>query len=302
MTNTLDVIGLGQSSLDQVARIPKFPPYSGKLAMRTWSEHPGGQIATAVLCCACLDLRTGFIGSVGDDDAGKRSLEPLRKSGVDLSGVVVRPGAPSQRAMILVDESSGERTVLWHRAPELTLVPGDLPEALLDQARLLILDAGDADAALWAAERMRAAGGIVVLDADTPHPGVEPLLAAADYPIVPESFARAYFATPDLHAALRGLASGGARMPVITRGALGACALYEGRVLEAPAFDVPVADTTGAGDVFHGAFAWGLLQGLKPEELLRTANAAAGMSCRFEGAQGGLPSLAGPSAVPERRR
>ncbi|MAE97325.1 MAG: ribokinase [Deltaproteobacteria bacterium] len=287
----IDVLGIGQGSLDQVARLPAFPAFAGKAAMRSWHEHPGGQIATAVLACARLGLRTAFVGSVGEDDAGRRTLAPLRAAGVDVSGVVVRAGVRSQGAMILVDETSGERTVLWYRAPELTLRPADLAESALEGAGVVLLDAGDPELAIWVAERARVHRRPVVLDADTPSPEATALLGRVDFPIVPEAFACATHGTTDPAEALRAMAKGGASFPVITRGVQGALAWHEGRMLEAPAFAVPVRDTTGAGDVFHGAFAWGLLRGLDGETLLRVANAAAGMNCRVAGAQGGLPTL-----------
>jgi len=126
MSEVHDVLGIGQVSLDQVARLPHFPPFAGKVAMRSWSEHPGGQIATAVLTCARLGLRTAFVTSVGDDAAGQACLAPLAEAGVDVSGACVRPGVRSQGAMILVDERSGERTVLWHRERALQLTTAEV--------------------------------------------------------------------------------------------------------------------------------------------------------------------------------
>ncbi len=290
MTPDLDVVGLGQCSLDQVARLPHVPPFAGKVEMLSWSEHAGGQIATAVLTCARLGLRTSFVTSVGDDRAGEACLAPLAREGVAIDGIKICPGVRSQGAMILVDEGSGERTVLWHREPGLRMVPGDVPTEVLDRARLLLLDAGDPELAAWAAGRMRAAGRPTVLDADTPGPAVRRLLGEVDHPIVPEAFARETFGTDRLDEALAAMVKAGARGPVITRGPAGAVALLDGERIEAPAFAVPVVDTTGAGDVFHGAFAWGLLQGFPPQGLLRLANAAAGMSCGARGAQGGLPT------------
>lgn len=287
----LDVLGIGQGSLDQVARLAAFPAFGRKAAMRSWHEHPGGQIATAVLTCARLGLRTAFAGSVGDDEAGRAILAPLRAEGVDVSAVVVREGVRSQGAMILVDETSGERTVLWHRARELALRPSDLDEATLAGAGVVLLDAGDPQLATWVADRARVHGRPVVLDADTPSPEATALLGRVAFPIVPESFACATHGTADPEEALRAMAKAGAHFPVVTRGVQGALAWHEGRVLEVPAFAVPVRDTTGAGDVFHGAFAWGLLRGLGGEALLRVANAAASMNCRSPGAQGGLPTL-----------
>ncbi len=283
----VDVLGLGEISLDQVARVPRFPAFATKTAMSSWREHPGGQMATAVLTSARLGAQARLLGSIGDDDAGRRALVPLRAAGVALDGVRVRSGVRSRCAMILVDENSGERTVLWHRPAALSLVRGEVEAGEIEQSRLLMVDASDLERSVWAADCARHTGIPVVVDVDTLEPDPSALLAKADFPIVPEALAAA-LGGPDR--ALTDLAARGARLPVVTRGAEGAVALWRESVLAAAAFPVEALDTTGAGDVFHGAFAWALLEGQGPEELLRTANAAAGMSCRAHGAQGGLPS------------
>ncbi|MCP5058239.1 MAG: hypothetical protein GY937_16160 [bacterium] len=284
----LDVLGLGEISLDQVARLPRFPGWASKMAMSSWEEHPGGQMATALLTCARLGLRTRLLGSVGEDDAGRRALEPLRKAGVALDGVRVRPGVRSRGAMILVDETSGERTVLWHRVAELAVSADEVVPEEIQATRLLMVDASDLERSVWAACQARSSGLPVVVDVDSMDPDPSALLGVAAFPIVPESFANAL---GGVDAALADLTRRGALLPVVTRGERGAVGLWKGQRLEAPARAVQVIDTTGAGDVFHGAFAWGLLAGHGPDRLLQVANAAAGMSCRANGAQGGIPSL-----------
>jgi sugar/nucleoside kinase (ribokinase family) len=128
----------------------------------------------------------------------------------------------------------------------------------------------------------------VVLDADTPTPGIDALLDAVDFPVVSREFAIGRFGSPE--AAVRALAEHGARLPVVTLGVGGALALWRGQALASPAFAVDTRDTTGAGDVFHAAFTAALLDGRDARGLLRFANAAAALACRGFGAQGGLPS------------
>ncbi len=282
-----DVVGLGQCSLDHVLEVDGPPPFGGKERARDYARLPGGQIATALLACSRLGLRTAFVSAVGDDVAAPEVLDPLRAAGVDLSGVVVRPGATSQLAVIFVDRKSGERTVLWHRDPRLALEPSSLDLERFAEARAVLLDGGDIELSTAAAEAARAAGRPVVLDADTPAPGIDALLRAVDFPVVSREFAIGRFGSPE--AAVRALAEQGARLPVVTLGVRGALAWWEGECLASPAFAVQARDTTGAGDVFHAAFTVGLLDGLDARALLRFANAAAALSCRGFGAQGGLP-------------
>lgn len=288
----IDVVGIGQSALDHVCLVDGLPGFAGKERIERYERMPGGQVATALLACARLGLRTAFVGAVGDDEAGGVVLAPLRAAGVDLRDVAIVEGAPTQLAVILVDRTSGERTVLWHRDPRLALQPGRLTRERIVRARALHLDGGDPEAGAWAAKVAREAGMAVVLDADTAVPGTAELLAQVDFPIVSQSFARSYFGSDDVREALRGLCALGARMAVVTLGEIGALARVGDRWIASPAYRVEARDTTGAGDVFHAAFVWALLEGASPETVLRTANAAAGMNCRALGAQGGLPSRA----------
>jgi sugar/nucleoside kinase (ribokinase family) len=284
----VDVVGLGQSSLDHVCLVDGLPRFAGKEPILAYRQSPGGQVATAMLACRRLGLRPAFVGSVGDDPAADLVLAPLAEAGVDVSGVVRVPGAPTQLAVILVDRESGERTVLWHRDARLSLVGVPLDRRLISQGRALHLDASDPSVALWAARVARDAGIPVILDADAGAPGIAELLHHVDFPIVSREFAEKHFGTHKVAEALRGLVEAGARLAVVTLGDRGALARAGARLIPSPAFLVEAKDTTGAGDVFHAAFTWGLLQGHDAETILRVANGAAAMNCRAIGAQGGL--------------
>lgn len=286
----LDVVGVGQSSIDHVGLVEGMPAFAGKEPMLAFERHPGGQIATAVLAATRLGLRTAFLGTVGDDESSLAVLAPLRAAGVDVEGVRVRTGTPTQLALILVDRETGERTVAWYRDPRLRLKPGDLRRESIERGRALLLDAGDPEAATWAAKVAREAGIAVVLDADTPQPGIDALLSQVDFPIVSREFALHHFG--GVRVALTSLLAAGARLAAVTLGARGALAATAEGELRAPSFAVEVRDTTGAGDAFHAGFVWGLLEGLPAARVLRVANATAALNCGALGAQGGLPTRA----------
>jgi sugar/nucleoside kinase (ribokinase family) len=134
----------------------------------------------------------------------------------------------------------------------------------------------------------------VLLDLDGPGPGVEELLGLVDFPIVSERFSEWISGGKSAADGLSELVARGARLAVVTLGPRGALSLGPGDAepLWSDAFAVEPRDTTGAGDVFHAAFAFGLLQGWGRRRVLRAANAAAALSCRAIGAQGGLPNRA----------
>lgn len=283
-------MGLGQASLDQVGIASPLPAAAGKARMDAWHECPGGQIATALLACRQLERSAAFIGSVGGDAAAERVLEPLREAGVDIANVRRIDGAQTQRAMIWIDRASGERTVFWHREAALTLRATDVPEPLVANAGVLLMDAGDPAASLAAAQIARAAGAAIVLDADGDSKELDTLLAAADFPVLSRDLAQARFGGAE--AAARALARAGARLAVVTLGAAGSLAVEGERTLRSPALAVAAIDTTGAGDAFHGAFCDALLSGHAAEAALAWSNAAAGLNCTGLGAQGALPDRA----------
>ena len=284
----IDVLGIGQTSGDRVCVLGRLPPPGGKAELSGYREGAGGQIATAALACARLGLRTAYVGAVGDDEAGKAALAPLRQAAVDVAGVVRRRATASRSAVVVVD-SHGERIVLAHREPGLRLRPADLERSRIEAARLLLLDAEDPEAATWAARIARGAGVPVVLDADRPAAGLQELLDNVDFPIVSRGFAETFSRDRWLSEGLRELAAG-ARLAAVTLGSEGCVARVGDRVIAWPAFAVEALDTTGAGDVFHAGFAWALLGGAGAEDALRTAGAAAAMACRSIGAQAGLPT------------
>ena len=289
-----DVLGIGQSSLDRVAFV-EGPPEGGEVREPVEAlELPGGQVATAILACARLGLRTAYAGAVGDDAAAATVLEPLRRAGVDVSGVRCVRGARTRRALIHVERKNGERHVHPRRDPRLVLAPDDVSAESVAAARAVHLDAEHPEASLRAARLARAAGAAVLLDLDRSGPGVEALLANADFPIVSQRFAEEISGDGRAAGGLARLVARGARLAVATLGPRGALAQGAGdpAPFESPGFRVEARDTTGAGDVFHAAFAYGLLEGWGAARVLETANAAAAMSCRALGAQGGLPDRA----------
>ena len=288
----LDLLGIGQCSIDHVCTVEGLPPIGGKEAMLAYEVLPGGQVATALLAGARLGLRGAFIGSAGTDGDADVVLAPLAAAGIDLTGVRRVPGAATRLATILVDRGSGERTVLWYRDPRLRLRLDDVPHERIARTRCVLLDGDDPEVSAYAARIAREAGVPVVVDVDALGPGVETLLGLADFPVVSRGLAEALGGAQGLRGGLARLAAGGARLAVATLGAHGCLARLGDRELASPAFAIAPRDTTGAGDVFHAAFVWGLLEGLEPDALLRAANAAAAISCRALGAQGGLPTRA----------
>ncbi|MFN0171009.1 MAG: carbohydrate kinase family protein [Bryobacteraceae bacterium] len=287
-----DVAGIGLNATDTLILVPRMPPYAGKAAFTEEMLSPGGQVATAMVACARLGMRVKYIGTVGDDERGRVQLASLREAGMDLSDVYVRRGCPNQTAYILIDRATGERTVFWRRDECLRLRPEEIqPEAILP-ARLLHIDGHDIDAVGKAARIARGAGIPVTVDVDTIYHGFERVLPSVDYLITSSEFPIQWTNEPDPFKALERMrAEYGMRMAAMTLGAHGALALTEDGFTYSPAYIVDCADTTGAGDVFHGAFCYSVLQNMTTREGLDLANAMAALNCTAIGARGGIAGL-----------
>jgi len=254
-------------------------------------ERPGGQIATAALGLARLGLRVAWAGAVGADAAADLALAPLRAAGVDLVDARRVAGGRTRRALVRVERSSGERWVHPERDPEVVLDASVVAHERIARSRALLVDAEDPEASMAAAAHARAAGVATVLDADRVAPGVERLLEHIDFPIVSRSLAET-LGDGSAREGLRMLATRAPRLAVVTLGDEGCIAITRGTdaVVEIPAFEVSVRDTTGAGDAFRAGFIWALLAGRGVETMLRAANAVAALNCEALGAQSGLPT------------
>jgi sugar/nucleoside kinase (ribokinase family) len=289
-----DVIGVGANSVDYVYRIPAPPAIEGpgaKMRIASYAVSCGGQTATALCACARLGLRAKYIGVVGPDHNGRRLRDELERRGVDTAHVVVR-GSANRFAVILVPDRSGERIVLWHRDDEAALGDAELPASLLASARVVHVDDEDQDAAIRAARRARDAGLIVTSDIDRLTERTLELVEAVGIPIFAEDVTAALTGEPDPERALRRLRRPHHRLACVTLGDRGALLLAGDDLHSAPAVPIAAVDTTGAGDVFRGAFIYALLQGWAPDRLLPFANAAAALSCTAPGAIASVPSLA----------
>jgi len=289
----LDVLGLGESSVDHVNLLPTAPLARGtasKLRISSTFDAAGGQIATMLAACSGLGLRAGYLGPVGNDDNGRLIRGELERRGVDLSDVMVRD-APARFAIILVDESTGERTVLWHRDPGLDIGEGEIDSSVLT-ARVLHVDDVDERAAMRTAKAAVARGLIVTSDLDRVTELTHDLVASVSIPIFAEHVPPTLTGERDPERALRKLRKQHAGLLCVTLGTSGSMALDGDRLIHVPAFKVHAVDTTGAGDIFRAGFVYGLLAGWPTLDILKFANAAAAVSCTRLGAMGSAPALA----------
>lgn len=287
-----DLIGIGLNATDTAIIVPQFPKYAAKVAFLEEHVEAGGQVATAVIACQKLGKHCKYIGSSGDDVRGLYQLESLRASGVDVEDVRVVPGCPNQTAYIIIDRTTGERTVLWYRDPRLAMTPDMLDPEKVCSGRLLHVDGCDVEANAAAARWAHHSGIPVTSDLDTVAPNIDRLLQHVDYFIGSSNFPVEYTGEADPFKSLEILRGEfNMRVAAMTLGSDGVLALSDDGFHYSGAYEVDAVDTTGAGDVFRGAFCYTVLEKWPLDRSLDFACAMAALNCTRMGARGGIASL-----------
>jgi len=289
-----DVVGVGANSVDYVYRLPDFPAPEGpksKLRIVQHALSPGGQTATTLCTCAAMGLEPTYVGAAGNDDNGELIRDELTNRSVDVSHLAIRD-TDNAFAVVLLNEKQAERVVLWHRKSELDLEPEEIDPDLISGARLVHVDDVDEGAAILAASLAHASGIPVTSDIERVGARTRELLSFVTIPIFAEHVLEALTGEKDFERGLRAVKAAHHNMVCVTLGARGAMMLSGDRLYRVAGIPVDVVDSTGAGDVFRGAFIASLLRGDGPQDILRFANLAAALSCTRPGAIGGIPALA----------
>ena len=283
-----DIVAIGLNATDTLIRVPRFPAFDSKTRIVSSALLPGGQAATAAVACRRWGLRSRYVGKVGDDAAGRLQREEFAREGIEVHLIEV-PNCASQLAFIIVDQSTGERTILWQRDERLDLRPEELPQEWIRGARLVHVDGHPCAPAAVAVRWAREAGAVVTADLDNLYPGIEVLLEGVDFMISSREFPERLLGVPDLLESLPEITRRfGCRVSGATLGRDGVVAWDGTQFHYCPAFCVDTVDTTGAGDVFHAGFAYALLRGDALPAVLEFACAAAALNCSAVGARGGI--------------
>ncbi len=284
------VIGFGENAVDQVCKVPRFPEHDTKVQMEKMLMLGGGTIATACSLCARYGLKTRYVGRVGDDEKGDFALKELAAESMDCLIEVV-PMASSHFSLIIVDRPTGGRTILWERDPRLLYAEGELnPKGLLE-GQLMHLDGNDVTASIQAATWARESGMLIFLDVDKVQDNVDQLLSLVDFAIPSVEFVKKFSGKEDWREGLRIVKKYCPGLVIVTLGEQGSAVLWKDDIHEFKAFSIKTVDSTGAGDVFHGAFIYGMLQGWSLGRCMRFSNAAGGLACTRLGARSAIPTV-----------
>lgn len=289
-----EVVGLGASTLDVVNLVEDYPIQEGVQEADDMILQGGGPVATAMVTLSRLGVPVAMLDNLGDDWAGKFILSEFQTEGVSTDHIHIASDRTSSLSTILV-RKNGERSIIHQRGSAPEFSPEDLPERVIRSARILHLNGRHWDACLQACNMARKHQILISFDggADRYQSKFAEIIPSIDICIVARDFAEKHTRSRSIEIAAQLLLNQGPSLVVITEGIRGSW-IYsdEGEAFHQPAFEVSrIVDTTGAGDVYHGAFLYGVLKGLGLRESARMASVAASMKCGSLGGRSGIPRL-----------
>jgi sulfofructose kinase len=289
-----DVLGIGVVAVDDLLYVDAYPAADGRAAVLGRRRECGGLTGTALVAAARLGARAGYAGTLGpDDELSQIVRRQFDSEGVDLGPCVTRPDARPYHSTIIVARRPPSRTI-FSRVEGFAGADPDQPAAeLLRSTKVLLIDHHSVAATRRAVEIARAAGVAVVADFERHGgEGFDELLAMVDHLVLPERFARELTVADTPEEAAKRLWSPARNAVVVTCGARGAWYCDGATAVEPrhlPAQAVEVVDTTGCGDVFHGAYCAALAEGQELAARVCFANATAALKATHEGGQSGIP-------------
>jgi len=289
----VDLLGFGVAAVDDIVQVPAFPAAGSKTHITSIQRQGGGQCATALVAAARLGLRCRYAGVLGRNELSDFVRQTLERSGVEVVARHAHPQAIPCYSMVVVDCSTGERTILSYVHG--MVAPDDIGAEIISASRCLFVDHHFPEVSLEACRIARRLGIPIVADLERVDDGaVREILRLAGHLILPLRVAREVTGEREAERAAAALWLPGRACAAVTDGARG-CWYATGpagrEVRHQPAFPVTAVDTTGCGDVFHGAYAAALLGGRPPQQAIRFAAAAAALKACCPGGQAGCPEL-----------
>jgi sugar/nucleoside kinase (ribokinase family) len=294
--HNLEVLAIGTAAYDFSLFIEEFPRENSKAEVYDLLEGGGGPASNAAYLLSLWGARCGFAGLLGRDYYGDRIRAEFASVGADLSLTETRAGHPTPVSFILVNSRTGSRTIVNRKAPQGALELRPAQVAAL-APRVLLFDGHESDACLAAEEALPQA--VSILDAGSLRPGSQELARRVNYLVASERFALQATGMKELASEhqwedclrrLRARAQPDAAI-VVTLGERGLIFLAGGACRHLPAYPARPVDTTAAGDVFHGAFAFAVLRGFPLGLTLQVASLAAALSVQKRGGRHSIPSL-----------
>ena len=292
MESFFDVLGLGSVGVDFIGTVDCWPEEGNKQLLQSLSIHDGGLVGTALAVASRLGGKAGYVGSLGKSDLANRAIHAFQKDNVDVSLVLRTQDAEPIVAMVMTNIHSGERNIFWTRQG----VQYPFPDEISDQkwyekTKVFLFDNESGQAGLEAAKIARLHGLPIVIDVEKDEPHVNEAMACSNHLVVSKGFATAYTGMEQISDILESLRSSAEQTVIITCGDKGCAGLTANDCFKVPALPIEAVDTTGCGDVFHGAYALAIARGMPVKQAAQFANVAAALSATKIGGRDGIPTL-----------
>ena len=286
----MNIAGIGQCSIDYVGMIDSYPPEDTKCEVSQWHIFGGGPVPTALVALSRFGAHTRFMSKIGSDEPGKLVKAGLEQEKVDVTHIVEQKGSRTQTAFIVVNTHDGKRTIFWSKTTAQPFFRKDFSPSFLKDIHFLHLDGYHPEIALEAAACARKLSIPVMLDAGKMRDHLHKLIPLCDYVVCSEQFS-SQFGKSDHEKTLKELRTMGVKTTTVTLGIKGSLTASENEYFHQPSYKVDLVDTTGAGDVFHGAYIYGLLKKWPLKEIVTFASAAAAVNCSQLGGRGGIAAV-----------
>jgi sulfofructose kinase len=291
MTADYDCFGFGLCAIDYLCIVPRYPDLDEKTEAVEFSVQGGGPVATALVTLARLGSKTTFVGRIGHDVNGKFLLNEFAAEGVNITGLIIDQSRPTNQAFIWIDQHSGKKSIVLNNKNYQPVSASEINLNHIRSAKYLLIDGRDTEATFKLIEWAKGKGTKIIIDAGSPRKRMSELLKLVDFLVVSERFCQSYFKLKNYAEAIHALLNFGAEAAVVTCGSRGCYGADKTGVYYQPAFQVEAVDTTGAGDVFHGTFIFGLLNDWNLKTILKFASAAAAIKCTKIGGRLAIPDL-----------
>ena len=287
----IEVVGIGANVHDTLIEIPNYPKEDTKLKADSRISCGGGPCATGLVACSKLGGRAAYIGNVSDDASGDFLISDFKKYNVSTQYVTVKSGYQSFVSYVMLNKKNASRTIVFDKGNVPNLVLNDEQKSAIKDAQILMVDGNDISAAVSGARIAKQSGTKVLYDAGGLYDGIENLLPLADILIPSEEFALAVTGMDNASDAAAELYNKyRPEVVVITQGKSGGT-IYDGvSVNTYGAFKVDAVDSNGAGDVFHGAFAFAVTKGFDYYKACVFSSAVSALKCTKVGARKGVPN------------
>jgi sulfofructose kinase len=286
-----DVLGLGAVAVDDILYVNKYPEVDSKEPVIARERQAGGLAGTALVTVTRLGGKGTYLGILGEDELSDYAIEEFQREGVDCSLVIRQPGARPIHSTIIVEESTGSRTLFFDISSFKQPNPDLLTNDILSNIGVLFVDYTVIDAAIGVGRKARTMGIPVVVDIERGSPeDLQSLLSVTDHLVVGEQTGCELSGKEHPNDMIKVLTRHGYTAVVVTAGERGCWyAEFGERVTHVPALNVDVVDTVGCGDVFHGAYAYSLARGYDVGRCVQIANVAAGLKAKKRGGRSGIP-------------